>query len=158
MEYENQNRRLTSENANLFTRLEELAGNAGMLQKIRIQLGSQLDDAKRMAEDEAKERQSLLGRYRTLEHEYDGIRAHYDDEAQQKDEVSRQLGKAIGELNHWRGKFEQEALVKIEELEATKVKLQARLAECESTMENLNEKLMALEKSKMCLTKEMEDV
>merc|ERR1712226_174007 len=158
MEYENQNRRLTSENANLFTRLEELAGNAGMLQKIRIQLGSQLDDAKRMAEDEAKERQSLLGRYRTLEHEFDGIRAHYDDEAQQKDEVGRQLNKAIGELNHWRGKYEGEALVKIEELEATKVKLQARLAECESTMENLNGKLMALEKSKMGLTKEMEDV
>merc|ERR1712226_1123214 len=158
MEYENQNRRLTSENANLFTRLEELAGNAGMLQKIRIQLGSQLDDAKRMAEDEAKERQSLLGRYRTLEHEFDGIRAHYDDEAQQKDEVGRQLNKAIGELNHWRGKYEGEALVKIEELESTKVKLQSRLAESEATMENLNGKLMALERAKLGLTKEIEEM
>merc|ERR1711981_1233072 len=45
-EYENQNRRFTSENANLFTRLEELAGNASMLQKMKIQLSNQLDEAK----------------------------------------------------------------------------------------------------------------
>ena len=157
-DYENQNRRLTSENANLFTRLEELAGNATMLQKIKIQLASQLDDVKRMADDEAKERQSLLGRYRTLEHEFDGVKAHFDDEVQQKDEVCRQVGKAMAELNHWRSKFEQEAMIKVEELEATKVKLQARLAESESTMENLNSKLMALEKSKLGLSKEIEDV
>ena len=91
----NQNRRLTSENANLFTRLEELAGNAGLLQKIRIQLGTQLDDAKRMCDDEAKERQSLLGRFRTLEHEYDGVKEHFEDELQQKTEAGRQLQKEV---------------------------------------------------------------
>ena len=157
-DYENQNRRFTSENANLFTRLEELAGNAGMLQKLKIQLSNQLDEAKRMADDEAKERQSLLGRFRTLEHEYDGVKCHFDDEVQQKEEVQRQVNKAVGEMNHWRAKYEQEAVAKIEELEATKVKLQARLAEAESTMENLNGKLMALEKTKLALTKEIEDM
>ncbi len=61
-DYENQNKRTASENGNLFTRLEELNGNAGMLQKIRVQLSTQLDDAKRACDEEAKERQSLLGR------------------------------------------------------------------------------------------------
>lgn len=135
-DYEAQNKRMTSENANLFTKLEELLGNASMLQKVKAQLQSQLDDVKRMADDEAKERQSLLGRFRTLEHEYDGVRGHMDDEIQQKEEVGRQLNKTIGEVNHWRAKYEQEALARIEELETTKVKLQARLAEAEATMEN----------------------
>merc|ERR1712020_122218 len=157
-EYENQNRRFTSENANLFTRLEELAGNASMLQKLKIQLNNQLDDAKRMADDEAKERQSLLGRFRTLEHEFDGVKIHFDDEVQQKEDVMRQVHKATGEMDHWRAKYEQEAVARIEELEATKLKLQARLAESESTMENLNGKLIALEKAKLLLTKEIEDM
>ena len=136
-DYESQNKRMTSENGNLFTRLEELIGNASMLQKVKTQLQSQLDDAKRLADDETKERQSLLGRFRTLEHEYDGVKSHLDDEIQQKDEVGRTLNKTMGEVNHWRAKYEQDALAKIEELEASKIKLQARLSESEATMENL---------------------
>jgi myosin heavy chain 6/7 len=61
-DYENQNKRVASENGNLFCRLEELNGSAGMLQKIKVTLSNQLDDAKRGCEEEAKERQSLLGR------------------------------------------------------------------------------------------------
>merc|ERR1719411_58172 len=60
-DYESTNKRMTSENANLFTKLEELLGNASMLQKVKTGLQSQLDDAKRIADDEAKDRQSLLG-------------------------------------------------------------------------------------------------
>ncbi len=158
VDYENVNRRMTSENANLFTRLEEVMGSAAMLQKLRVQLGSQLDDCKRQCDEEAKERQSLLGRFRTLEHEYDGVKCHCDDEIQQKEEVARSLGKAGADCDHWRLKYEQEALGRIEELENSKVKLQARLAECESTMGNLNNKLMALEKSKENTSKEIEDM
>ena len=78
-----------------------------------------------------------MGRFRTLEHEYDGVKSHMDDEIQQKDEVGRTLNKTLGEVNHWRAKYEQDAVAKIEELEYTKVKLQARLAESEGTMTNL---------------------
>ena len=46
-DYESQNKRMSAENASLFTRLEELLGNASMLQKVKSQLQSQLDDAKR---------------------------------------------------------------------------------------------------------------
>merc|ERR1712088_578541 len=157
-DYEGQNKRMSSENGMIFTKLEELLGNASMLQKVKTGLQAQLDDVKRMADDEAKERQSLLGRFRTLEHEYDGVKGHLDDEIQQKEEVGRQVNKVLGEVNHWRAKYEQEALARIEELEATKVKLQARLAESGATMENLNGKLMALERAKLGLTKEIEEM
>ena len=49
-------------------------------------------------------------------------------------------------------------MAKIEELEHTKLKLQARLAECESTVDNLGTKLDNLEKSKAKLQNEIEDV
>ena len=38
-----------------------------------------------------------------------------------------QLNKSLGELNHWRSKFEREAMSRIEELEATKIKLQVSI-------------------------------
>merc|ERR1719350_2385989 len=47
-EYDAGNKRLMSENSNLYTRLEELLNNVSMLQKVKISLSSQLDDAKRM--------------------------------------------------------------------------------------------------------------
>jgi myosin heavy chain 6/7 len=66
--------------------------------------------------------------------------------------------KPIGDCDLWRLKYEQDALVRIEDLENTKVKLQARLAECESTMTNLNNKLMALDKSKDATGKEIDEM
>ena len=157
-EFEASNKRMMSENSNLYTRLEELLNNISMLQKVKISLSNQLDDAKRMCEDEAKERQSLLGKYRTIEHEYDGVKEHFDDELQQKEEAARTLQKMSADANLWRHKFESEALGKIEELEMTKLKLQARLTESEGTMDNLNSKLMSLEKAKLAVTKEIEDL
>ena len=157
-EYEGANKRLMSENSNLYSKLEDLLNSVSMLQKIKITLNSQLDDAKRMCDDEAKERQSLLGRFRTLEHEYDGVKEHFEDELQQKTEAGRQLQKLMADSNMWRCKYENDALAKIEELEMTKLKLQARLAENESTMENLNSKLVALEKAKMVTQKDIEEM
>ena len=40
----------------------------------------QLEDAKRLCDDETKERQSLLGRFRNLEHEYDGMNVILEEE------------------------------------------------------------------------------
>ena len=59
--------------------------------------------------------------------------------------------------NMWRMKFETEAVAKIEEHESAKVKLQARLNEAESTMENLNNKLVILEKTKFSHEKNTEE-
>ena len=157
-EYDAANKRLMSENSMLFSRLEEMLNNVSMLQKVRITLSSQLDDAKRMCDDEAKERQSLLGRFRTLEHEYDGVKEHFDDEQQQKVEAARHLTKLSDDANMWRTKYQTDAMGKIEELEMTKLKLQARLAENEGTMENLNSKLMALEKARLLVQKDIEDM
>jgi myosin heavy chain 6/7 len=51
----------------------------------------------------------------------------------------------------WRQKYEIEGLAKAEELEMSKMKLQARLTEAQGTIENLNLKLIQLEKAKQKL-------
>lgn len=79
-------------------------GNISMLNKTKIQLTNSLEDAKRSADDEAKERQSLLGRYRNLEHEFDGMNAIYEEELAAKEDLARQAKKAELEANQWRQK------------------------------------------------------
>ena len=61
------------------------------------------------------------------------------------------------DANNWRNKYKNEAVSKIEELEAGKLKLQARLSESESTLGNLNNKLVSLEKHKHNAEKNIED-
>ena len=58
--------------AELLRQLEEFDANISALQKTKIQLTNQLEEAKRLCDEESKERQSLMGRFRTLEHEFDG--------------------------------------------------------------------------------------
>merc|ERR1712029_785109 len=74
------------------------------------------------------------------------------------EEVARQISKAEGEASQWRCKYEQDAVAKAEDLEMTKMKLQARLTEAESTIENWNCKLTQLEKARTKLGVEIEDM
>merc|ERR1711881_413074 len=100
------------------------------------------------ADDEGKERHALLGKFKNLEHELDGIKEQLEEETCGKDDVLRQVSKAVQESDMWRSKFENEGLAKAEDLEMAKMKLQARLSEAQGTIEQLNAKLGQLEKAK----------
>merc|ERR1711981_1135165 len=63
-DFEGSKRKMAAENADLLRGLQELENNANMMNKYRAQLVAQLDEAKRTADFEAKERQSLLGKFR----------------------------------------------------------------------------------------------
>lgn len=127
-----------------------------------------------------------MGKFRNLEHEIDNIREHLEEEAEAKADIQRQLSKANAEAQLWRTKYESEGVARIEELEEAKYarsfefrvfkpfhsivflfihsffffrrKLQARLAEAEETIESLNQKVIALEKTKQRLATEVEDL
>ncbi|TRY80602.1 hypothetical protein TCAL_03006 [Tigriopus californicus] len=157
-DFENSKRKLAAENSDLLRQVQELDNNANMLQKMRIQLASQLEEARRSADDEAKERQSLLGKYKNLEHELDGMRYQLDEETGHKDDVARQLAKASQEADMWRQKYEIDGMAKAEDLEMSKMKLQARLTEAQSTIENLNAKLGQLDKAKNTLQSEIDEM
>merc|ERR1712203_72958 len=106
----------------------------------------------------AKERQSLLGKFRNAEHEVDGMREHLDEEGAAKDNLMRQLNKAQGESDMWRTRYEKDGVGKAEELEMSRLKMQARLSEAESTVGQLNSKLAQLEKAKGKLQGELDDM
>merc|ERR1711953_1480200 len=59
-DFENSKRKLAAENADLLRQLQELENNANMINKYKMQLVGALDEAKKVADSEAKERQTLL--------------------------------------------------------------------------------------------------
>merc|ERR1719259_837388 len=150
-DFEAQKRKLAAENADLLRVAGEINNNANMVQKVKSSLVAALDEAKKVADDEARERSLLIGKFRNLEHELDGLRSQYDEEVGSREDVCRQTNKCEGEAAMWRSKYETEAVAKAEDLEMSKMKLHARLTEAESTIDNLNMKLAQIEEMNISL-------
>merc|ERR1712180_447945 len=142
-------KKLSVENADLLRQLEESQAAYSQLYKITQSMSAQLEDVKKLAYDENKERVTLLGKFRNLEHDYDGLREQYNEEGDAKWELSRNLQRATAEANMYRAKYESEGIARAEELEASRLKISARLEEAEQQIEQLNFKNNSLEKIKV---------
>merc|ERR1719362_351804 len=153
---EGHKKKVSGENADLLRQLQEMENSANMLAKLKHNLGDQLSEARAVADNEAKERQSLLGKFRNAEHEVAGMKDHYEEEVASKENIGRQLNKALGEADMLRVKYEKEGLAKAEELEMAKLKMQARLSEAESTSLQLQAKLAQIEKARAKLAADLE--
>merc|ERR1712127_896299 len=149
-------KKIAVENAEQLSQLQEMETVANMLAKKKSYLADQLGEARAVADNEAKERQSLLGKFRNAEHEVAGMRDHYEEELGAKENLSRQLNKALGEADMCRVKYKKDGLAKAEELEMSKLKMQARLTEADSTAQQLQAKLAQIEKARAKLTAELE--
>merc|ERR1712109_12247 len=108
-----------------------------VLGKVKSTLTAQLEETKKVSEDESKERTFLLGKYRNLEHEVDLTKGQLEEEGASKNDALRLLSKSVGDSQMWRQKYEKEGLAKAEEAESAKMKLQSRLAEAEGCVSNL---------------------
>ena len=51
----------------------------------------------------------------------DGLKENYDEEVCAKDNLARQLNKALGDADMWKQKYEIDGIAKAEELEMAKV-------------------------------------
>merc|ERR1719225_518861 len=100
-DFENNKRKIAAENADLLRQLQELENQANILGKLKAQLQTQLDEARLIADDEAKERAALLGKFKNLEHELDGVKEHLDEESGIKEDLLRQVAKANNESDMW---------------------------------------------------------
>merc|ERR1712088_110928 len=157
-DFENNKRKIAAENADLLKQVQELENQANMMAKLKVQLVSSLDEARRVADDEAKERAALLGKFKNLEHELDGVKEHLDEESGIKEDLLRQVAKANQESDMWRTKYETEAVAKAEDIEMNKLKLQARLTEAQGTIEQLNLKAAQIEKAKAKVQADIDDM
>ena len=86
------------------------------------------------------------------------MRDRIEEESEKKSDALKALSKAQAELQLWRSKYETEGLGRVDELEGSKQKITARLAEAEETVEGLNQKISSTEKSKLRLEGELEDL
>merc|ERR1719446_1856890 len=73
-------KKLTVENAELLRQLEEAESQNSQLAKLKITLSAQLEDTRKMAEVEGQERAAILGKFRNLEHDIDGLREQRAEE------------------------------------------------------------------------------
>merc|ERR1712172_261691 len=157
-DFESQKRRLAAENAHLLRVVGDINNNVNMINKMKQSLVAALDDTKHVADTEARERQLLVGKFKNLEHELDGMKEHLDEELASYDEISRQTTKAEGEAGLWRSKYETDAVAKAEELEMTKMKLTSRLTEAETTISNLTAKYNQIDRSKGKIDAELNEM
>ena len=65
-----------------------------------------------------------------------------------KENLARQLTKALGDAEMWKQKYEIDGMAKAEELKMARLKLQARLSEGQAVVEQLSLKLAQLEKAR----------
>lgn len=180
---EDSRKKLSLENSDLSKQKEDADQQITELSKIKLDLATQLEAAKRHCDEEwvvhgiiyvtyweiliyltfvikistrARDRSLLLSKFRNVEAQVDSQRQAVDEEAEGKANLSRVSAKSNAEAQLWRHKYEVEGVAKAEELEESKRKLQARLAECEEVIQSLNEKVTYLEKSKQRLATEVE--
>ena len=86
------------------------------------------------------------------------MRERIEEESEKKSDALKALSKAQAESQLWRSKFETEGLGRVDELEGSKQKITARLGEAEETIESLNQKITATEKTKHRLETELDDL
>ncbi|XP_040569561.1 myosin-4 [Lepeophtheirus salmonis] len=157
-DFESAKRKLAAENSDLLRVVGDIGNNVNMLQKMKASLQSNLEEAKHIADHESHERFILVGKFKNLEHELDGMREQLEEEVCARNDLTRQISKCEGEVNLWRSKYETEAVAKSQELEMSKMKLTSRLTEAESTIENLNSKLQQIDKSRQKLQEEYDEM
>merc|ERR1719348_2516693 len=148
--------KLSMESSEIVRQLEEVEAQNSQLSKLTVTLGAQLDDVTKLAGDENRERTTLLGKYRNLEHDLDNIKQQYQEEAETKDDLYRNLQRADQEANMYRNRFETDGMAKADEIEAGRLKLSARLDEAEQQIEQLTFKHNNYEKIKQRLASEID--
>ena len=123
-----------------------------------MSLQTQLDDTKKLADAEARDRASLMTKFKMLSTECENLKMRIEEEADKKNDALKALSKAQSEIQLWKSKYETEALGRIDELEGGKAKLGSRVVEAEETIDSLNTKIASVEKSKQRLQNELEEL
>merc|ERR1719219_2432608 len=128
------------------------------MNKGKISLTTQLEDTKRMAESEAKDRSALLTKYKNLSTDLENMREKIENEHIRKSDALKSLSKAQAEIQLWRSRYETEGMGRVDELEGANSKLKARIAEAEETVDSLQSKIANVEKAKSRMSTELDDI
>merc|ERR1739838_154289 len=157
-EAESTKKRLQVENQDLNRQIEELENAIANMNKGKISVTTQLEDTKALADAEAKDRASLLTKYKMLSTDLENLREKLDNEQMRKSDALKALSKAQAEIQLWKSRYETEGMGRIEELEGARNKLQAKIVENEELVDVLSTKVANAEKSKGRLGSDLDDI
>merc|ERR1711887_16492 len=157
-EAESTKKRLQVENQDLNRQIEELEAAIANMNKGKISVTTQLEDTKSLADAEAKDRASLLTKFKMMSTDLENLREKLENEAMRKSDAMKALSKAQAEIQLWKSRYETEGLGRIEELESARAKLQAKIVENEELVDVLQTKVANAEKSKGRLGSDLDDI
>merc|ERR1712033_122717 len=155
---ESSKKRLICENQDLNRQIEEGENAMAQLNKGKISLTTQLEDTKRLGDAEARDRSSLLTKYKNMSTDLENLREKIENEHLRKSDALKALSKAQAEIQLWRSRFETEGMGRVDELENGRNKLQARILEAEENVDSLQTKVANVEKSKARLANDLDEL
>ncbi|XP_022908300.2 paramyosin, long form [Onthophagus taurus] len=148
--------RLAQENIELVKEVQDLKVTLENANYLKSQLAGQLEDARRRAEDDERRRALLEANLHQVEVELESVRVQLEEESEARLDLERQLVKSQGEVQVFRTKYEAECHARAEEVEELRRKYTARITEQEEHIEALLVKINNLEKQKSRLQSEVE--
>merc|ERR1711915_716353 len=157
-EAESTKKRLQVENQDLTRQMGELESAIANMNKGKISVTTQLEDTKALADAEAKDRAALLTKYKMMSTDLENLREKLENEAMRKSDAMKALSKAQAEIQLWKSRYETEGMGRIEELESSRAKLQAKIVENEELVDVLQTKVANAEKSKGRLASDLDDI
>merc|ERR1711982_27845 len=157
-EAESTKKRLQVENQDLNRQIEELEAAIANMNKGKISVTTQLEDSKALADAEAKDRASLLTKFKMMSTDLENLREKLENEAMRKSDALKALSKSQAEIQLWKSRFETEGMGRIEELEGARNKLQSKIVENEELVDVLSTKVANAEKSKGRLSTDLNDL
>merc|ERR1712060_16763 len=107
---------------------------------------------------ENKDRSSLLTKFKMMMTDLENFREKLENENARKSDALKALSKAQAEIQLWKSRFETEGMGRVEELEAARNKLQAKIVESEELVDVLTTKVANAEKSKTRMNSELDDL
>merc|ERR1712156_1272529 len=157
-EAESTKKRLQVENQDLNRQIEELENAIANMNKAKISVTTQLEDTKALSDAEAKDRASLLTKYKMMSTDLENMREKLENEAMRKSDALKALSKSQAEIQLWKSRLETEGMGRIEELEGARNKLQSKIVENEELVDVLSTKVANAEKSKGRLATDLDDI
>merc|ERR1719273_1796703 len=157
-EAESTKKRFQVENQDLNRQIEELEAAIANMNKGKISVTTQLEDSKALADAEAKDRASLLTKFKMMSTDLENLREKLENEAMRKSDAMKALSKAQAETQLWKSRYETEGMGRIEELEMARNKLQAKIVENEELVDVLTTKVANAEKSKGRQAADLDDL
>merc|ERR1712033_42137 len=107
-EAESTKKRLQVENQDLNRQIEELEAGIANMNKAKISATTQLEDTKSLADAEAKDRATLLTKYKMFTTDLENIREKIENETMRKSDALKALSKAQAEIQLWKSRFDTE--------------------------------------------------